>query len=91
MPADSLPTCNDCLKNTMGLFADAASNKTQPLNLDYVTAAGQIDRDCGPGFVNTTIPGVGTKGDGGTSAAVKPVWTILSVALPIGVALLVGF
>ena len=39
----------------MALFATAASNKSQPLNLDYVDAATMVDRDCGPNFVNATM------------------------------------
>jgi len=91
MPASSLPTCNECLKDTMAVFATAASNKSQPLNLDYVTAAQQIARDCGPGFVNETIPDAGASGSGGgaTSAAVvvgRPGWVLLvSVVMAIGV------
>ena len=69
MPASSLPTCNDCLKNTFAIFAAAASNKSQPLSLDYVNAAQQINMDCGPGFVNGTVPDLGSSGTGTTSGA----------------------
>jgi hypothetical protein len=55
LPPGSLPTCSGCLKDTMALFATAASNKSQPLNLDYVDAATMVDRDCGPNFVNATM------------------------------------
>ena len=69
MPASSLPTCSGCLKNTMDVFAAAASNKSQPLSLDYVNAAQQINQDCGPNFVNGTIQNVGSSGTGEMSAA----------------------
>ena len=80
MPASSLPTCNDCLKNTMAVFAAAASNKSQPLSLDYVNAAQQINLDCGPGFVNGTVPSVGSSGTGTTSSAAARATGMLSWA-----------
>ena len=53
----------------MALFATAASNKSQPLNLDYVNAATMVDRDCGPNFVNATI--MNADGSGSSSAGTK--------------------
>lgn len=50
----------------MALFAQEAENKSQPLNLDYVVAAELINQDCGPGYVNATIP---TASGGSTSGA----------------------
>lgn len=51
----------------MALFAQDAENKSQPLNLDYVVAAELINQDCGPGYVNATIPT--TASGGSTSGA----------------------
>ncbi len=53
----------------MGVFAAAASNRSQPLSLDYVNAAQQINQDCGPNFVNGTVPKVGASGSGQNSSA----------------------
>jgi len=55
----------------MAIFVSAAANKSQPLSLDYVDAATMVNLDCGPGFVNGTIPSVGSSGSGSgsTSAA----------------------
>ena len=50
----------------MALFAQEAENKSQPLSLDYVVAAELINQDCGPGYVNATIP---TPSGGSTSGA----------------------
>ncbi len=61
-----MPTCDGCLKDTMALFAQEAENKSQPLSLDYVGAAQLINLDCGPAFVNATIP---TASGGSTSGA----------------------
>lgn len=56
----------------MAVFAAAAANKSQPLSLDYVDAATMINQDCGPDFVNGTIPSIGSSGTGTgqTSAAI---------------------
>jgi hypothetical protein len=56
LPAASRPTCNQCLQNTMNIFASAAVDKNQPLAQTYVLAAQQIDLGCGPTFVNSTVP-----------------------------------
>ncbi len=71
----------------MAIFASAAANKSQPLNLDYVDAATVVNLDCGPGFVNGTIPSVGSSssGSGSTSAAAGRVsggwWMVVVVAV----------
>ena len=39
----------------MEIFADAASNLSQPVSTDYVAAAVQIDQGCGPTFVNSSV------------------------------------
>lgn len=66
LPAGSLPTCDGCLKEVMGVFASAASNKTHPLSLNYLDAAQQINQDCGPEFVNGTV---GASGSGQSTGA----------------------
>lgn len=74
LPSGSLPTCDSCLTRTMAVYADAASNRSQPLNLDYVDSATMINQMCGPTFVRATVPNAGTRSDGGggkTSAAAR--------------------
>ncbi|KAI9844380.1 MAG: hypothetical protein M1838_002204 [Thelocarpon superellum] len=56
LPGGSRPTCNSCLQNTMSIFANASSNSSQPVSQQYVQTAQVIDLNCGPNFVNTTIP-----------------------------------
>ena len=51
------------------MFATAAGNKSQPLNLDYVDAATLVNQDCGPDFVNGTVPSA--SGSGSSSAATR--------------------
>ena len=55
LPGASRPTCSECLQETMAIFADAASNLSQPISTDYAAAAVQIDQGCGPTFVNSTV------------------------------------
>ena len=87
MPASSLPACSSCLKNTMDIFAAAASNTTQPVSVDYVDAAQMFNQNCGPNFVNGTIPNLGASGTGKTSGASSPVsaskWMSMSLGLVI--------
>lgn len=71
LPSGSLPTCDACLANTMAVYAAAAANRSQPLNLDYVDSATRVNEMCGPSFVNASIPdaGSGSAGGGKKSAA----------------------
>ncbi|KAF6240517.1 hypothetical protein HO173_001185 [Letharia columbiana] len=67
LPSGSLPTCDACLAATMAVYAAAAPNRTQPLNLDYVASATLINEMCGPAFVNASVPAAagGAAGGGG--------------------------
>lgn len=70
LPSGSLPTCDSCLTNTMAVYANAAMNKSQPLNLDYVESATMVNEMCGPAFVNVSIPTArSSSGGGGKSSA----------------------
>ena len=51
------------------MFATAAGNKSQPLNLDYVDAATMVNQECGPNFVNGTVPSA--SGSSSSSAATR--------------------
>lgn len=55
LPAGTQPACNTCLKNTMAVFASAASNNSVPLSGDYTSAAQQVDLTCGPTFVEASV------------------------------------
>ena len=65
LPSGSLPTCDACLSRTMAVYAAAASNRSQPLNLDYVDSATMVNQMCGPAFVEATIPDAGAYSAGG--------------------------
>ena len=90
LPSGSLPTCDSCLSRTMAVYASAASNKSQPLNLDYVDSATMINQMCGPAFVEASIPNAGSYSAGGKGkkssassradgGARKGRWTLLLV------------
>lgn len=57
-----MPTCSQCLKDTIAIFATAAGNRSQPMSLTYTSAATMIDLNCGPNFVNQTVPAAGGQG-----------------------------
>lgn len=67
LPAGTMPSCDQCLKDTMGVIATSASNKTQPSSLTYVNAAQMINQQCGPNFVNATIPPPANSGSGSSA------------------------
>lgn len=55
LPAGTRPSCNACLKDTMIVFAAAASNNSVPISGDYASAAQQLDANCGSTFVQASI------------------------------------
>jgi hypothetical protein len=55
MPQTASPTCTQCLKETMRIFASYAENEVQPLARTYLPCAVQVDKSCGNGFVSTDV------------------------------------
>lgn len=55
LPGGARPTCNDCLEETMGIYANAASNASQPISQTFQDAAEQVNMGCGPNFINSTV------------------------------------
>ncbi|TGO48637.1 hypothetical protein BCON_0234g00010 [Botryotinia convoluta] len=71
LPGGSQPTCNQCLKNTMAVFESAGAVRTSAIAGTYAQAAGMVNVQCGPGFVNASLPaaavvtgGAGSRIDG---------------------------
>ncbi|KAJ8065756.1 hypothetical protein OCU04_006426 [Sclerotinia nivalis] len=56
LPGGSQPTCNSCLKNTMAVFEQAGAVRSSAIAGTYEQAAGMVDVQCGPGFVNASLP-----------------------------------
>ncbi|KAL9123650.1 MAG: hypothetical protein Q9217_006937 [Psora testacea] len=81
LPAGSMPTCSQCLKDTMDVFSATASNKTQPITLTYVNAAQMVNLQCGPNFVNQSIPGASGKSAAAINSPSGRVWTASLTAL----------
>ncbi|KAM3418366.1 hypothetical protein BST61_g4365 [Cercospora zeina] len=77
LPGGSRPACTTCLQNTMAIFAQAATNRTQPLNGDYQSAASQIQMNCGPTFVQATVQNSGA----GPARFTLPPWASLVTLL----------
>ncbi|TAQ89106.1 hypothetical protein B7494_g2609 [Chlorociboria aeruginascens] len=73
LPGGSQPTCDSCLKNTMAVFEAASADRSSSISSTYVNAATAIDLQCGPGFVNASLPTAvtsrGTANIYGTTAA----------------------
>ena len=55
LPGGSQPTCNTCLKSTMAIFSAASSDRSSAIAQTYLTAAQQINVQCGPNFVNASL------------------------------------
>jgi hypothetical protein len=51
----SQPTCTSCLKQTMNVFEAATSDRSSALASVYVSAAMQVNVNCGPSFVNSSL------------------------------------
>jgi hypothetical protein len=51
----SQPSCTSCLKETMNIFEAATSDRDSALAFDYVAAAMQVNVNCGPSFVNSSL------------------------------------
>jgi hypothetical protein len=56
LPGSSRPSCNQCVSESMDIFHNAASDRTQPVARTYEEAARQINTICGPGFVQAALP-----------------------------------
>lgn len=56
-----------CLQNTMAVFANSATNSSQPVSDVYVDGAELVDQSCGADFVNATVA-TGSSGSSGSSS-----------------------
>ncbi|KIW92307.1 uncharacterized protein Z519_07291 [Cladophialophora bantiana CBS 173.52] len=55
MPETARPSCSQCLKETMEIFAGYAQDASQPLAKTYLPCATQVDKSCGSAFVSTDV------------------------------------
>lgn len=56
---NNTPTCNTCLRETMGVYKSFARVDGQPLVQSYLPSARVVDRHCGGGFADLNVT-VGT-------------------------------
>ncbi|KAI1312127.1 hypothetical protein F5Y03DRAFT_341440 [Xylaria venustula] len=55
LPSTAAPSCGSCTQQTMGIYQDATSNRKADISNTYMSAAEQINSECGNNFVNTTL------------------------------------
>lgn len=80
LPAVVEPTCNQCLHDTMNIFAGYAGTDNQPLAKTYTGCANQLDALCGSGFVATNVK-TGAVTTPGSSGASAPRMSIITAGL----------
>ncbi|CZR68496.1 uncharacterized protein PAC_18395 [Phialocephala subalpina] len=76
----SQPTCDSCLKNTMSVFEAASSDRSSALASDYVSAAMQVNVNCGPNFVNQSLAAAAASGSPSSMSA-GPSWGLFALVL----------
>ena len=86
LPGGSRPTCNRCLQDAMAVYAQAAGSKEQPVTNTYLTAAQLINVNCGPNFVNATLPTGAWGRSVGERASTSATW-VLAFTLLVGFAI----
>lgn len=52
---NNTPTCNTCLRETMGVYKGFARVDGQPLVQSYLPSARVVDRHCGDGFADLNV------------------------------------
>jgi hypothetical protein len=80
LPPDVKPTCSQCSRDTMALFAASASNKSQPLSVTYNPAARLINGACGNNFVKADVQASSAAG-AATLAGQSGVLTAVTLAV----------
>jgi hypothetical protein len=55
-PNTTIPNCNECTQNVMGIFQAATADRTSAIANTYSYAANAVDAQCGSGYVNATLP-----------------------------------
>ncbi|KAI0429202.1 hypothetical protein F5Y09DRAFT_342937 [Xylaria sp. FL1042] len=55
LPSTAAPSCGSCTQQTMGIYQNATSNRKADISNTYMSAAEQINSECGANFVNTTL------------------------------------
>ncbi|KAK5652499.1 hypothetical protein OQA88_10404 [Cercophora sp. LCS_1] len=85
LPGSAVPTCNQCLQQTMNIFHQATGNRKQLIVNTYEKAAKQVNLLCGPGFVEEQLAVEIRSSSGLRTAPASSLWMVTSVT---GLALL---
>ena len=93
LPQGGDPTCNECLHQSMNIFAQYAVRKEQPLSSTYLGCASAVDGTCGAGFADVGVKVGSIKSGMGTQAAqmksagvaIERSYAIMSIAMIVGV------
>ncbi|KAI1448464.1 hypothetical protein F5Y02DRAFT_308978 [Annulohypoxylon stygium] len=56
LPQSAIPACDTCTSETMKIYQSAAADRKKWIANTYVSAAEQIDSECGATFVSTVLP-----------------------------------
>ena len=79
LPNGIMPTCNQCLADTMNNYAPSAGNGTQPISSVFRTAVNQVDQACGSKIVTAAIPNVTGAADRTRSSQILLVSLLIAV------------
>lgn len=79
LPASTRMTCNQCLRDVVGVFGAAAANRTMPVAAVYAEGAGVVNGVCGKGWVNETVPSALTGGAVGGGVGGVVGWVVALV------------
>lgn len=86
MPQTARPTCSQCLKDTMQIFAGYAADAVQPLAKTYMTCATQVDKSCGSGFVSTSVQvGSVARPNAAASDVLPKLWLMTATMVALGI------
>ncbi|KAF2970469.1 hypothetical protein GQX73_g3167 [Xylaria multiplex] len=58
LPSTAAPICGSCTEQTMAIYQAATSNRKADITNTYLSAAEQINSECGANFVNTSLAAV---------------------------------
>lgn len=56
LPTSALPACDYCTSETMKIYNAASADRTKFISNTYVSAAEQINSECGANFVSAALP-----------------------------------
>ncbi|KAI1154671.1 hypothetical protein F4825DRAFT_153591 [Nemania diffusa] len=55
LPSNAVPACGSCTQQTMQIYQAATSDRKADISNTYLSAADQINMNCGSNFINTTL------------------------------------